>query len=285
MFIRKYWIPLTVFLLAIVGVGLYYLKTRPPKNPIVIYKATPVEVEKPTAEAPTPKPPPPGESAESGHWHGDEWHPGPHEAHETPAVPKVQNTAPPGAVTTPDFPAVDPNDDPVEAAYKRLEYIKNNPYAWGGVHSERATELIAQLMPPPEAIDHGQGEEVLAEMYELTQQGDPRAAEVFAGLLSPTYEGFTADSDVLVEIGPPAVPYILPYLEREDTMGSDWIVVKGGVFDSLSRIGERYRDDLGGILDHIIIPKFEVIAADENNERYHKVSVISAREALSRLGQ
>ena len=279
MFIRKYWIPLTVFLLAIVGLGIYYLATQPEKAPIVIIK--PVEVKKLVE----PKPPPPGESAESGHSHGDEGHSGPQEAHETPAVSEGQNTPPPGAATQPDFPLVDPNEDPVEAAYKRLEYIKNNPYAWGGVHSARATELIAQLMPPPEAIDHGQAEEVLAKMYELTEQGDPRAAEVFAGLLSPTYEGFTADSDVLVEIGPPAVPYILPYLEREDTMGSDWIVVKGGVFDSLSRIGERYRADLGGILAHIIIPKFEVIAADENNERYHKVSVISAREALSRLGR
>lgn len=36
MFIRKYWIPLTVFFLAIVGVSLYYLQTRPPKVPIVI---------------------------------------------------------------------------------------------------------------------------------------------------------------------------------------------------------------------------------------------------------
>ena len=49
MFFRKYWIPLLVFIVAIVGVGLYYLQTRPPKDPIVII--TPVEpLEKPTAE-------------------------------------------------------------------------------------------------------------------------------------------------------------------------------------------------------------------------------------------
>ena len=67
MFIRKYWIPITVCIVAIVGVSLYYLQTRPPKEPIVIIK--PIEVE---------KPPPPGESAEGGHWHGDEWHADPH---------------------------------------------------------------------------------------------------------------------------------------------------------------------------------------------------------------
>ena len=69
MFFRKYWVPLTVFLVLIVGISVYYLQTRPPKEPIKIY--TPVE--------PLEKPPPPGESAESGHWHGDEWHSTPHD--------------------------------------------------------------------------------------------------------------------------------------------------------------------------------------------------------------
>ena len=51
MFFRKYWIPLSVFIVAIVGVSLYFLQTRLPKDPIVII--TPVEpLEKPTAEEP-----------------------------------------------------------------------------------------------------------------------------------------------------------------------------------------------------------------------------------------
>ncbi len=74
--------------------------------------------------------------------------------------PKTQYTAPEGAVLKPDFPEVDPKEDPVKAAYKRLEYIKNNPYAWGGVRSPRATELIAELMPPPVIVDHDHGDEV-----------------------------------------------------------------------------------------------------------------------------
>ena len=99
---------------------------------------------------------------------------------DTHDEPKVEYTAPEGAVTTPDFPKVDPNEDPVKAAYKRLEYIKNNPYAWGGVHSERATELIAQLMPASEPIrlrDHEHGELVGELVAELCSQNDPRAAE------------------------------------------------------------------------------------------------------------
>ncbi|MDE0015015.1 hypothetical protein F4009_15015 [Candidatus Poribacteria bacterium] len=76
MFIRKYWLPISVFLLLIVGIGLYSLQTRPPKDPIVIYK--PVEpIEKPTeqpkAEAPV------GDTSQGGHVHADgTWHAEPH---------------------------------------------------------------------------------------------------------------------------------------------------------------------------------------------------------------
>ena len=263
MFFRKYWIPFSVFIVAISAVGLYYLlQMQQPKAPIVISK--PVEVEPPKETAPP------------------EWHADPHETHDPPAVSAGQSYIPEGADVSPNFPPVDPNEDPVEAAYKRLEYIKNNPYAWGGVHSERATELIAVLMPPPVLIDHDHGEEVSALMHELAQQNDPRAAEVFAGLLSPTYEGYMGGDDALVEIGPPSVPYILPYLEIDVAEGG---YIRLAVFDILGRLGEQHRSDLGGIVDHLIIPKLEVIAADENNERYDNAEVIFARKALARLGR
>ena len=203
MFRKKVWIPLVIFLVAVIGYSLWHGYKVANQQSVKVHK--PVEVEKPSsAEAPTePKPPPPGKSAESGHWHGDEWHPGPHAAHEAPAVPEVQNTAPPGAVTTPDFPPVDPNEDPVEAAYKRLDYIKNNPYAWGGVHSPRATELIAELLPPPVLRNHAHAEEVSLLIGELIAQGDPRAADV---LITNICEGYMAGHsmfDGLVEIAPP----------------------------------------------------------------------------------
>jgi hypothetical protein len=59
----------------ICAVSLYILTTQAHKEPIKTHK--PVEVENPA----TPKPPPPGETAENGHWHGDEWHAEPHGAH------------------------------------------------------------------------------------------------------------------------------------------------------------------------------------------------------------
>ena len=64
MFFRKYWIPLLVFIVAIVGVSLYYLQTRPPKEPILIVK--PVEFEKPPAKAPVVE-----QREQVGHFHSD----------------------------------------------------------------------------------------------------------------------------------------------------------------------------------------------------------------------
>ena len=50
MFLRKYWLPLSVFIVTIAGVCLYLLQAQPPKDPIVVIKS--VEVEKSTATQP-----------------------------------------------------------------------------------------------------------------------------------------------------------------------------------------------------------------------------------------
>ena len=89
MLLRKYWIPITVFLVVIVGVGLYYLQTRPPKDPIVIIK--PVEpLPKRTEKVPE------GDTSQGGHRHADgTWHEGTHEVPaeqpaEEPSEPAVE---------------------------------------------------------------------------------------------------------------------------------------------------------------------------------------------------
>ncbi len=77
MFLRKYWLPLSVFVVAIVGVGLYILATRPPPETVKIYKTVkPIEkpTQQPTAEAPV------GDTSQGGHFHADgTWHEGPHD--------------------------------------------------------------------------------------------------------------------------------------------------------------------------------------------------------------
>ena len=265
MFLKKHWIFLTVLIVVICGVSVYLLHINTPKEPIVIIK--PVEVEKPPAEAPV------RETEQDGHIHEDgTWHEGAHDAHAPPAVP---GTAPPGVATTPDFPPVDPNDDPVEAAYKRLEYIKNNPYAWGGVHSERATELIAQLMPPPVLVDEDHGEEVTTLVRELIAENDPRAAEVLISNICDGSFGSRYAEDALVKIGPPAVPYTLLFLSEE-------YVRAGTAAEVLARIAIEYPGDLGDIIDHIIIPKLEAILMSEGSDPGAKYFT---REALAKLRQ
>ena len=83
MFIRKYWILLSVLLVAIVGVGLYLLTTQPEKEPIVIIKPVePLPKSERAAEAPVV------ESSQGGRVHADGTFPA--EPHETPVQPPVE---------------------------------------------------------------------------------------------------------------------------------------------------------------------------------------------------
>ena len=92
MFLRKNWLPISVFLIVIVMVGLYVLQTRPEKAPIKIYKA--VEVEKPKAEVPV------GDTSQGGHFHEDgTWHAGPHADPEVYSRGTSTQPAPPDAPT------------------------------------------------------------------------------------------------------------------------------------------------------------------------------------------
>ncbi len=85
MFLRKYWLPISVFLIAIVGIGFYLLATQPPKDPIVIYK--PVEPEKPT-EQPTTEALV-GDTSQGGHSHADgTWHEGAHDSEQAAKGPR-----------------------------------------------------------------------------------------------------------------------------------------------------------------------------------------------------
>lgn len=105
MFIRKYWIPLSVFIVAIVGIGLYLLATQPPKDPIVIYKAVePIEkpTQQPKAEVVE------DDTSQGGHRHADgTWHEGPHDASVVSEVPAEVNTSEAtAAVSDPSQPAM-----------------------------------------------------------------------------------------------------------------------------------------------------------------------------------
>ena len=80
-----------MFIVAIVGVSLYYLQTRPPKEPILIVK--PVEYEKPPAKAPVVEQPEQvGHVHEDGTRHGEPHEPtAPSEVHESEISTFVSN--------------------------------------------------------------------------------------------------------------------------------------------------------------------------------------------------
>ena len=85
---KNVWIPILMLVLVVIGFGLFYRQKVAKQTPVNIYK--PVDVSKPA----TPKPPPPGETAESRHWHGDEWHAEPHETEEKIVLDTSDNPIP-----------------------------------------------------------------------------------------------------------------------------------------------------------------------------------------------
>ena len=109
---KKFWIPIYVSVFVIVmGFGLFYGRKVAKQEPVKVYKAVEVENQQPAA----PKPPPPGETYETGHWHGDEWHTEPHDIH----APAESQTPPPSAVTAETQLAPPPAPD-FSAAYQAL---------------------------------------------------------------------------------------------------------------------------------------------------------------------
>ena len=90
---KRVWIPILSIFVIVIGCGLFYGHKVAHQEPVKVYK--PVESQQPTA----PKPPPPGESYETRHWHGDEWHAEPHDASPTLEAQGAQIAQPVNAQT------------------------------------------------------------------------------------------------------------------------------------------------------------------------------------------
>lgn len=150
-------------------------------------------------------------------------------------------------------------DPEVKAAWERLEYIANNIWDFGGVPSDRATELIDALMPPPSGFEgeegHHEMEGLMDMLSELSQYRDPRAAEVFATYTGEGIIGGEAMDMALVEIGVVAVPYLIQYIEPPYNI---FVKRPSAAAFALGHIGVKHREELAGVIKHIIIPKLEV---------------------------
>ena len=198
-------------------------------------------------ETPSGQPPP-----QKAYVHADgTFHVGEHDDPiETPSPPEFT----PASIQIPEG-ITDPD---VVAAWKRLDYISQNIWAFGSVPSPRAEELIDELMPPPDGFkgEHGHDdlEATLDLLSELQQFRDPRAAEVFATYSGEGIVGGNAMNEALVEIGVPSVPYLIPYI---DPPYDRFVKSPVAAAFALGHIGAQHREELEGVIEHIIIPKLE----------------------------
>lgn len=136
MFLRKYWIPLSVFVVAIVGVGFYMLATQPPPEPVKIYK-TVKPIEKPTQQ-PTVEAPPVEDTSQGGHFHADgTWHEGPHDAPVEQPSTDVDET--PASVATP---------TPTESLTYHAELLASHPVEALRQQAQELGHSSADHIPP-----------------------------------------------------------------------------------------------------------------------------------------
>ena len=242
------------------------------------------------ASLPTP---PAAEEQTGGHWHGDEWHAD--DAHEndtgeTELIPSVDwqpSTGRPHEAVKPEgLDALDA-DDPVAKAWAKLDDIADNPFAWGGNADPRTPGLIAQLIPPPvelapEGSSEDNSEELIMLLEELARLRDPRSIEVFVAYDCESPLSGAPVEEALVAMGPPTVPYLIPYLDEAleaKTYPSQGLLSSLRI---LRKIGHRRWADLDGVTEHIILPRLEQMLAEGFLSPYGERGVQWAIDALKR---
>ena len=199
-----------------------------------------------------------------GHWHGDEWHAD--DTHLAQDDWEPSTGRPHEAIKPAGLDALDA-DDPVAKAWAKLDYIADNPFAWGGNADPRTAGLIAQLMPPPvelapEDSPEDNSEELIELLYHLAMLRDPRAIETFVAYHCESPIGGAFFTDTLVALGPPVVPYLIPYLD--EALEAKTYASRGllSSLNTLTEIGHRRWADLDGVTEHIILPRLEQMLAE-----------------------
>ena len=233
------------------------------------------------ASLPTP---PAAEEQPGGHWHGDEWHADDAHARDDsqPSVDWQQYTELPELVKPENLGELDP-EDPVAKAWAKLDELAENRFAWGGKTHPQTPGLIAQLeWPPPEYVrDEGHGMELSYLLTDIAKRRDPRAIEILVAYqCSGPIQGGPVD-EALIALGPPVVPHLIPYLDEALKERKGYLGMSPAA-NILSQIGGQYRADLGGIVEHIILPKLELLLADGVLDDFWKRDVKEAIACLKR---
>jgi len=168
--------------------------------------------------------------------------------------------------------ATDEDEDPVAKAWKHLEDIAQNPQNWGDLSPE-ATELIEQLTPTWSITNEGKGEEAIELLDRLTQLRDPRSPEIFVNYHHAGTWGAVIE-EALIAVGPPSV---LPLISLLDD--NNGFLGRKRAAKLLGIIASEHRQDLGGAVEYIILPKLEKLATSDPHPRVRQY----ASEAVSQL--
>ena len=244
------------------------------------------EWQKQRFDASLPVPPaPPADEQPGGHWHDGEWHAD--DAHDNgtggeliPSVDWQPNTRPHEAGKPQGLDELDA-EDPVAKAWAKLDYIADNPFAWGGNADPRTVGLVQQLMPPPDVIaDEGHADELTDLLYDLAILRDPRSIEAMLAY-EVNLMGYRIVNKTLVAMGPPVVPYLIPYLDEalkaRENYGYKHVDY---TIEFLFQICTQHRAELDGVVEYIVLPKFKQLLAEGFLDDYHERRV---KEAIATL--
>ncbi len=215
----------------------------------------------------------PAEDTAGGHWHGDEWHADDAHAQDDwqPSVDWQQNL---GALDA---------DDPVARAWAKLDELAENRFAWGGNTHPQTDELIAQLeWPPPPAMENEEHAMDLSFVItDLAKLRDPNSIEALVAYQCDSGMSSGPATQTLIALGPPVVPHLIPYLDEalKEKRGSKGVLKAARI---LSAIGTQHRAELDGIVEHIILPRFEQLFAEGFLSSYKQRRVKVAIAALKR---
>ena len=158
--------------------------------------------------------------------------------------------------------------EPVTAVWARLEYISRNPQQWGEL-SPKATELIAQLTPTWTISTEAEMEEVIGLLEKLGELQDPRSAEIFINYFLKSGLWGKPMKEALIEIGPPSVPPLIPLLDADRLLGR----LIGAKL--LGIIGSENHHELGGVVEHIILPKLKKLVTSDSNPRVRRYASVA----------
>ncbi len=192
-------------------------------------------------------------------------------------VSDTPDPQPPQAQDTTDTPA----EDPVAAAWQRLDYISKNIYEWGGIPSPKAPPLMQEIEDILPADDEGSGEVLIELLDELARLRDPRSVEIIVRCMFGGGEVWgRLLEEALIAIGPPSVPHLIPYLNTESDIVDAIVIAR-----ILAGVAEQYASESGGAVEHIILPELKNLEATVSDRESKYSTSYRIKQVQTALGK